>query len=290
MTLDPSAGLTCPPPEPPDDLEAVVSHALNEDIGAGDLSADLIPARHWVEAEVITREAAVLCGGPWFDACFRQLDRQVIVGWHFQEGAELAPDTRVCSLGGPARAVLSAERTALNFLQTLSGTATLTRRHVALLAGTRCRLLDTRKTLPGLRLAQKYAVNVGGGQNHRLGLYDAIMVKENHIAAAGSLTAAVTAARLIHPNARIIVEVEGLEELVEALANGITHILLDNFDVATIRDAVVFTAGRAQLEASGGVTPDNLPELAATGVDFISMGGLTKHVRAIDFSLRISAE
>lgn len=265
-----------------------VHAALEEDIGSGDLTAALIPQQVQASAHVVCREAAVLCGQAWFDAVFKTLDPRVEVTWQWRDGYEIGPGQTLCRLQGPARAILSGERCALNFLQTLSGTATTTRAYVNAIAGMHTKLLDTRKTIPGLRLAQKYAVHVGGALNHRKGLYDAILIKENHIAAAGSITAAVEAARqLAPPHTPIEVEVESLDQLGAALAVGIRQVLLDNFPLELMREAVRLTAGRATLEASGGVDMPGLVAVAATGVDFISVGALTKHVRAVDLSLRV---
>ncbi|MDQ2693891.1 MAG: carboxylating nicotinate-nucleotide diphosphorylase [Pseudomonadota bacterium] len=263
-----------------------VARALAEDLGGGDLTAVLIPAATAAAATVISREPAVLCGSAWFSEVFRQLDPAVRVGWQAADGDRIAPNQVLCTLSGPARSLLSGERTALNFLQTLSGTATLARRYADAVAGTGAAVLDTRKTLPGLRLAQKYAVRCGGGRNHRLGLFDAMLVKENHIMAAGSITAAVLAARRLHPGVTLEVEVESLAELDEALAAGPDIIMLDNFDLDTLRQAVQRTAGRVTLEASGNVSLDTLRAIAETGVDFISVGGITKDLRAIDLSMR----
>jgi nicotinate-nucleotide pyrophosphorylase (carboxylating) len=260
--------------------------ALDEDVGSGDLTAALIAAGTQLRARVIAREAAVLCGRPWFDEVFRQVDPAVRVDWLASEGAPVQAGQALCRLTGPARALLTGERCALNFLQLLSGVATRTRVHVDAAAGTRARILDTRKTLPGLRFAQKYAVITGGGDNHRMGLYDMVLVKENHIAAAGGITAAVRAARATAPGMPLQVEVETEAQLAEAIAAGATLILLDNFSVERMRAAVEFTAGRAQLEASGGITLDNVAAIAATGVDRISIGALTKDVRALDLSMR----
>jgi len=264
-----------------------VERALEEDLGSGDVTAELVPEHLQAHARVITREAAVIAGRPWFDDCFRRLAPEVDIRWHVAEGASVSPDTLLCQVQGPARALLTAERSALNFLQTLSATATVTRRFVARIRGTGARILDTRKTLPGLRRAQKYAVRCGGGHNHRFGLYDAILIKENHIAACGSITRAVQAARKRAPDLPLEVEVESLAELEEALAAGAERILLDNFDPPTLRRAVALTAGRARLEASGNVDLDNVRTIAETGVDDISVGALTKHVRAIDLSMRL---
>ncbi len=271
----------------PPDIAATVRQALAEDVGRGDLTAGLIPAGRVARAQVIAREDAVLCGTAWFDEVFRQLDTRVHVEWNARDGDVVHANQVLCALEGPARALLTGERTALNFLQTLSGTATVTRRYVEAVRGTKATVLDTRKTLPGLRTAQKYAVRCGGGQNHRLGLYDAILIKENHIAAAGSVAAAVGAARSTAPAGTAIeVEVEDLAQLNEALVAGADRLLLDNFSLKRLREAVQAAAGRARLEASGGITLDNIRAVAETGVDCISIGALTKHVRAVDLSLR----
>ena len=268
-------------------LRANVDAALEEDVGSGDLTAGLIPAGQRSSAVIITREAAVLCGIPWAEACFRALDPTVSIDWRAAEGEAVAPGQALCRIEGDARALLTAERPALNFLQTLSATATLTHRYVEVVAGTRARILDTRKTLPGLRLAQKYAVRVGGGCNQRIGLFDGILIKENHILAAGGVRPALEAAfRIVPPGATIQVEVESLDELRVALEAGAKLILLDNFDLAMMRAAVELTAGRAELEASGGVNLESVRAIAETGVDRISIGGLTKDVRAVDLSMR----
>ena len=264
-----------------------VERALAEDIGSGDVPAELLAANARASARVITREAGVLCGRAWFDACFRALDSAITIAWNFDDGAQIAANDTLCTLRGNARALVGAERCALNFLQTLSGTASSTALHVAAVRDTRATILDTRKTLPGLRQAQKYAVRCGGGSNHRIGLYDAILIKENHIAAAGSLLAAVSAARARHPRLLLEVEVENFEELHAALAAGVDRIMLDEFAPADIRRAVGEVGGRVPLEVSGGVGLEQLPVLAATGVDYISIGALTKHVRALDLSMRI---
>ena len=275
---------------PPADLARQVARALDEDVGTGDLTAALVPPGRAGRAMVITREAAVLCGRPWFDEVFRQLDPAVLVEWSADEGADVAPSQRLCQLSGPARSLLTGERTALNFLQTLSGTATVTRRYVAIVAGLPARILDTRKTVPGLRHAQKYAVLCAGGSNHRMGLYDGILVKENHIMAAGSIAAAVTAARAAGATVPVEVEVETLDELRQALDAGADMALLDEFSVDDMRTAVAMKRshprGPIKLEASGNVTLDTLRGIAETGVDFISIGSLTKHVRAVDLSMR----
>lgn len=270
-----------------EDIAASVARALAEDIGSGDITARLIPEQTTARAAVISREAAVLSGRPWFDEVFRQLDGRVQIVWHVQDGDRIQPDQTLCELRGMARPLLTGERTALNFLQTLSGTATVTARYVDAVRGTRARVLDTRKTLPGLRAAQKYAVTCGGGHNHRMGLYDAVLLKENHIAAAGSVTAALAQARAaVAAEVPIEIEVENLDQLRAALSVGATRILLDNFDLSRLAAAVHETAGRAKLEASGGITLDNIRAIAQTGVDFISIGSLTKHIHAIDLSLR----
>lgn len=278
-------------PELKTTLEEQVTRALREDVGSGDLTASLIPAERSAHATVISREPAVLCGRAWFDDVFRQLDAQVHVTWAAEEGASCAANQTLCELRGPARAILTGERTALNFLQTLSATATVTRRYVDAVAGTRTRILDTRKTLPGLRLAQKYAVLCGGGTNHRIGLFDGVLVKENHIAAAGSIAAAVDKARQLAGKALVEVEVENLDELRQALATDVDRVMLDNFDLKQMREAVALvrnSATRIELEASGNVTLATIREIAETGVDYISVGGLTKHVQAIDLSMRFT--
>ena len=271
---------------PPEDLSKVVARALSEDLGAGDLTSGLLPANLEAEARVVVREPALLCGIPWFDEVFAQLDPDVTVAWHYAEGADLKGGETVCSLAGRARSLLTGERTALNFLQTLSGTAATTRRYAEAVAGTGARILDTRKTLPGLRTAQKYAVRCGGGDNHRMGLFDAVLIKENHILATGSIAAAVEAARNNAPGVPVEVEVENLDELEKACVAGADRIMLDNFDLETLRLAVEAAAGRAELEASGGVNYEALRDIARSGVDFISIGALTKHLHATDFSMR----
>lgn len=268
----------------PHDIAATVQRALQEDIGSGDLTAHLIPENATANAELMTREDAVLCGAAWFDEVFRQLDPNVRCDWQAHDTETIHSGQLLCRLAGPARAILSGERCALNFLQTLSATATATHRYAEAVYGTKAVILDTRKTLPGLRRAQKYAVACGGGKNHRLGLYDAVLIKENHIAAAGSIRAALTQAR--EAGAPVEIEIETLAQMHEALAAGADHLLLDNFDLAGLRAAVRETAGRAVLEASGSVTLDNVRAIAETGVDFISVGALTKHVHAVDLSLR----
>lgn len=274
----------------PPDLREQVTRALAEDVGRGDLTAALVPAGRRGRARVITRETAVLCGRPWFDEVFRQVDPSVHVEWSADEGSTVVPDQLLCRLEGPARALLTGERTALNFLQSLSGTATTTRRYVDLVAGLPCRILDTRKTVPGLRRAQKYAVRCAGGSNHRLGLYDGILVKENHIMAAGSIAAAVAAAREAGHGVPVEVEVETLDELRQALDAGADMALLDEFSLADLRSAVALNRGHSngpmKLEASGNITFETLRPIAETGVDFISVGSLTKHLLAVDLSMR----
>jgi nicotinate-nucleotide pyrophosphorylase (carboxylating) len=269
------------------EIERNVAAALAEDVGSGDLTAPLTPAGRTASAVVMCRHEAVICGQPWFDATVLKLDPSAKVAWAVAEGARVAAGTRVCAVSGNARALLAAERVALNFLQTLSGVATATRRYVEAIAGTRARIVDTRKTLPGLRLAQKYAVRAGGGSNHRLGLYDAMLIKENHIAAAGGIRHAITQARkLAHTGDWIQVEVENLDQLKEALAAGATMILLDNMSIDRMREAVKIAGNRAELEASGGITLENVRAIAETGVHRISVGALTKDVKAADFSMR----
>jgi nicotinate-nucleotide pyrophosphorylase (carboxylating) len=271
----------------PAQVDAQVAAALAEDMGTGDLTAALVPGDARVAARVIARESAVLCGAAWFSAVFRQLDPAVDLDWRFADGERLADGDVVCTLQGPARPILSGERTALNFLQTLSGTASIAARYVEAVAGTGAVILDTRKTLPGLRLAQKYAVRCGGASNHRMGLYDAILIKENHIRAAGSIAAAMAIATRAGtgPDVMIEVEVEDLGELDQALAAGARRVLLDNFENAMLREAVSRTAGAAVLEASGGVDLETVRAIAETGVDFISVGQLTKDLRAVDYSM-----
>ena len=268
-------------------FDAQVASALAEDVGSGDLTGLLVSADARVTARVLVREEAVLCGAPWFAAVMQALDASSRITWHFAEGDMMPPDSIVCLIEAPARALLTAERSALNFLQLLSGVASATRRYVDTIAGTRAAILDTRKTLPGLRLAQKYAVRVGGGQNQRLALYDGILIKENHIAAAGGIAPVMAAAQALAAGVSIQIEVENLAQLQAALAAGATSVLLDNFDLVAMRDAVALTAGRALLEASGGINRDTVRAIAETGVDRISIGSLTKDVRATDYSLRI---
>lgn len=287
-----------PPSMVPDELRQPIHDnvraALAEDIGSGDLTADLIDADAVNGATVVARESCVLAGQHWFDEVFRQLDDTVIVDWYVADGEHAEPHDIICKLVGPTRALVSGERSALNFLQTLSATATRTRHYVDAVAGTTARILDTRKTLPGLRLAQKHAVRCGGGHNHRLGLYDAILIKENHVSSAGSVASALERARAAHPDVSVEVEVETIDELNEALDAGADRILLDNFSIIDIERAVTINQGygivAAELEVSGNVTLDNVRAYAETGVNCISVGALTKHVQAVDLSmlLRIS--
>lgn len=272
-----------------DVLEEAMLHAvrtaLDEDIGSGDITAALIPEDQMASASVICREAAVLCGQAWFDAVFAELDSRITVNWQARDGDRLSSNQTVCDVSGPARAILTGERTALNFLQTLSATASLARRYADTVADLPVRILDTRKTIPGLRQAQKYAIRTGGCDNHRNGLYDAILIKENHIAATGSISNAVNAARNSNADVMIEVEVENEHQLQQALAAGADRLLLDNFDIAALTAAVQLVAGRAELEASGNITLENLHDTARTGVDFISIGALTKNIQAIDLSM-----
>lgn len=266
-------------------LLRTVRAALDEDIGSGDITAALIPREQTATATVICRESAVICGQAWFNAVFAELDDRISIIWQVRDGDTVEDNKALCILSGPARALLSGERTALNFLQTLSATATCARRHAEMIADLPTRILDTRKTIPGLRRAQKYAVRVGGCDNHRSGLYDGILIKENHIAAAGSVNKAVGNARVANPDVMIEVEVENHDQLQQALAAGADRLLLDNFTLPALATAVQQVAGRAELEASGGITRENLRETALTGVDFISMGALTKDIKAIDLSM-----
>ena len=269
------------------EIERNVAAALAEDIGSGDLTALLIPADAQARATVITRETAVVCGTGWFDATFSAVSKAAVVNWHVRDGDSVQPGQVLCDVSAPARALLTAERTALNFLQLLSAVATVTRRYTDAVAGTKARIVDTRKTLPGLRLAQKYAVTAGGGSNHRTGLYDGILIKENHIIAAGGIYKAIEAAKAISPPGVFIeVEVENIDELQVALEAGASMILLDNMGLDEMREAVRLTAGRAVLEASGGVNVESVRSIADTGVDRISIGSLTKDVKALDLSMR----
>lgn len=271
-----------------EDIRTSAARLLAEDVGPGDITAQLIPERQWATAQVISREAAVLCGVAWVDELFRRLDARVKLTWHAADGDALAADSVFLELEGPARSLLTGERAALNLLQTLSGTATRARYYTERVADTGVRLLDTRKTLPGLRLAQKYAVTCGGGYNHRIGLYDAFLIKENHIAACGGIAAAVKEARKIARDLPVEVEVETLDELAQALEAQADVVMLDNFSLDDLREAVRLTDQRATLEASGNVNETTLEEIAATGVDCISIGALTKDVRAVDLSMRVT--
>ncbi|MEM9301667.1 MAG: carboxylating nicotinate-nucleotide diphosphorylase [Pseudomonadota bacterium] len=268
-------------------VAADVSRALAEDVGDGDLTAALVPASRHAQATVLLRETAVLCGRAWFEEALRQVDPALSVDWHAKDGQRIPGGTVVCEVEGPARGLLTAERTALNFLQLLSGVATATMALARLIEHTDTRILDTRKTLPGLRLAQKYAVRCGGGTNHRIGLFDAYLIKENHIASAGSMTAAIELARSRHPETLVVVEIEGLHQLDEALAARPDRIMLDNFTLAEMHTAVTRRVPGIAFEASGGIDRNTIASVAETGVDFISVGAITKHVRATDYSMRV---
>lgn len=290
MSLPPSTLRNPHAPFPPAlqaSFDANIDRALAEDIGTGDVTGLLIPADQVESARVIVREPAVLCGAPWFEAVMHRVDPRILLDWAYAEGDWMEPDTVVCRLHGPARALLTAERTALNFLQLFSGVATATRRYAELVSGTKAAILDTRKTLPGLRQGQKYAVRVGGGRNQRLALYDGVLIKENHIAAAGGIASALKAAQALPYDVPVQIEVEDLHGLTQALDAGATSVLLDNFSVDDLRAAVALNAGRALLEASGGITHETVRAVAQTGVDRISVGSLTKDVKATDYSLRI---
>jgi nicotinate-nucleotide pyrophosphorylase (carboxylating) len=271
-----------------DAISSNVATALREDLGNGDITAQLIAAERQATARIITRDAAVICGTAWVNEVFRQLDPSVTVQWQVQDGERVSPNQTLFTLDGPARALLSGERSALNFLQTLSAVATRSQYYADLVQGTAVKLLDTRKTLPGLRLAQKYAVTCGGCHNHRIGLYDAFLIKENHIAACGGIAQAVQAAHNIAPGKPVEVEVENLAELEQALAAGADIIMLDELSLADMRQAVAITQGRAKLEASGGINDSTLRGVAETGVDYISLGTLTKDIKAVDLSMRLS--
>ncbi|MGD2054087.1 MAG: carboxylating nicotinate-nucleotide diphosphorylase [Gammaproteobacteria bacterium] len=269
-------------------IEETVHIALREDLGDGDITAELIPADAVSLANVISRENCIFCGMDWFEEVFRQIDDQVFIEWHIQDGDSVSAGDTICSLSGPSRSLLTGERTALNFAQTLSATATQAASYAKAVAGTEAVVLDTRKTIPGLRAAQKYAVSCGGCQNHRMGLYDAILIKENHIAAAGDIQTAVDQARFHSPGYPVEVEVEDIAQLEQAIAAGVDRVLLDNFTPDRIREAVKLSNGRVALEASGGITLENIREFAETGVDYISTGSLTKDIIAIDLSMRFS--
>ena len=268
------------------DIERAVAQALAEDVGTGDATAALVPEHFTAHARIVVREESVLCGTAWLDQVFRHLDRQIGVSWHAKDGDLVLANTIICDLRGSARSLLTGERTALNFLQTLSAVATKTRAYVHAVAGTRAAILDTRKTLPGLRLALKYAVRTGGGNNHRIGLFDGILIKENHISAAGGIQQVLAEASRVSGDIPIQIEVENAEQLEQALANGAQLILLDNFTMADMKKAVRLNAGRAKLEASGGINLQSVREIAETGVDRISIGDLTKDITAIDLSMR----
>ncbi|MBI6796608.1 carboxylating nicotinate-nucleotide diphosphorylase [Pseudomonas syringae] len=270
------------------EIEANVRRALLEDVGSGDITAQLIPAERLAKATIISRDAAVIAGTAWVDAIFRQLDPRVAVHWQVTDGDRVSPNQALFHLEGPARSLLTGERSALNFLQMLSGVATRAQYFADMVAGTQVKLLDTRKTLPGLRMAQKYAVTCGGCHNHRIGLYDAFLIKENHIAACGGIAQAVEAAHRIAPGKPVEVEVESLGELQQALDAGADIIMLDELSLDDMRKAVRLTAGRASLEASGGINDDTLRVIAETGVDYISIGAMTKDVKAVDLSMRLS--
>ncbi len=273
----------------PDDMITVVRNAIEEDVGSGDITAELISADTDTSAQVVCRESAILCGAAWFEQTFHQLSDTCLITWSKHDGDRIAADDVICKLEGPARALLTGERTALNFLQTMSGTATTTRDYVEQVHGTGVVLLDTRKTIPGLRSVQKYAVLCGGGKNHRIGLFDGILIKENHIAAAGSIPRAVTEMRNKFPNHKVEIEVESVADVEPAITAGAHMLLLDNFSVEDLREAVQHVHGRVELEASGGFEFEDIRAVAETGVDFVSVGALTKHLRAIDFSMRFLA-
>ena len=272
----------------PSDIESVVRSALAEDIGNGDITAELIPAKKLVSARIISREDGVLCGSPWVNRVFSQLDNSIAVNWRLNESETFKANQILAEVDGSARPIMSGERTALNFLQLLSGTASYTRELASRIAHTSAKLLDTRKTLPGLRSAQKYAVRIGGGQNHRMGLFDAYLIKENHISACGGISEVITKVRRVSLDKSVEIEVQNLTQLQEALAAGANKILLDNFDILALQEAVKITQGQSKLEASGGIDQDLLVKIAETGVDYISIGALTKHCRAIDLSLLIN--
>lgn len=273
-----------------EDIELTVKQALNEDIKDGDLTANLIPQDNQAHAKIVCREEAILCGRPWFDEVFRQVDENIKINWLKEEGETVHTDDTLCEITGSARHILTAERSALNFLQTLMATATTTAAYMKYLQNGHTTLLDTRKTLPGLRLAQKYAVACGGATNHRIGLFDAILIKENHIMAAGSIAAAVKTAKTDHPHVKVEVETENLDEVQQALQAGADIIMLDNFSIEMMTSAVEMVQGVAKLEVSGNVEIQHLSEIALTGVDFISTGAITKHVRAIDLSMRFAMD
>ncbi|HIA58507.1 MAG TPA: carboxylating nicotinate-nucleotide diphosphorylase [Gammaproteobacteria bacterium] len=274
-------------PTPPADLHSVVRFALAEDIGSGDITAALIPAANTVRAKIISRDQGILCGGPWVDEIFNQLDPSLQINWETEEGSSFEQGQVLAIVSGSARHILSAERTLLNFLQTLSATATQSHRYASLVAHTHVRLLDTRKTLPGLRSAQKYAVRVGGCYNHRMGLFDAFLIKENHISACGGIDKTIKTARSLYPDKPVEIEVQNLAELEQALSAAADIIMLDNFGISQIKKAVAINGGRSKLEASGGIGGNTLVNIAETGVDYISIGSLTKDCKAIDLSLLV---
>lgn len=274
----------------PGDVNKTVKRALDEDLGTGDVTADLLPLTSTTTAHVISRESAVLCGTAWFETTFRQLDASIEIAWQVSDGDVISENMQICTLKGLSRAILSGERTALNFLQTLSATATQARRFAERVKGLPVQVMDTRKTLPGLRSAQKYAVLCGGCANHRMGLYDAILIKENHVLACGSIIEAIAQARQTHPDMPVEIEAEDLNEVAAALTAGADRVLLDNFNLESLRKAVVLNNGRAKLEASGGITLEYIRSVAQTGVDYISVGSITKDIKAIDMSMRIQYE
>ena len=269
-----------------EEIKASVSRALSEDVGSGDVSAQIIPEDAHSRAIVISRETAIICGTQWFDEVFKQLDPDVTVNWHIKDGDEVSANKTLCEISGPSRSLLTGERTALNFLQTLSGVSTLANRYMKAILGTKTKILDTRKTLPGLRKELKYAVKCGGCYNHRMGLYDEILIKENHIQAAGSIQKAIEQARIHTPTIKLGVEVRTIDELKEALTANPDRILLDNMELTLLRRAVTLTASQIPLEASGGITLNNIRSIAETGVDYISVGSLTKNLTAIDLSMQ----
>ena len=269
-------------------IEESVHTALTEDVGIEDVTSKLIPEDDFSFATVIARENAIICGVDWFEETFNQLDSEIFIEWNTDDGESVSADQQICTLSGATRVLLTGERTALNFLQTLSGTASLAKQYVDAVAGTGTRILDTRKTIPGLRMAQKYAVSCGGGMNHRMGLYDAILIKENHILSMGSIKHAVEAARINSPELPVEVEVENIDELEQALAAKAERVLLDNFDIDMLIQAVKINNKQIELEASGGITLDNIRSIAETGVDYISTGAITKDVKAVDLSMRFS--
>ena len=272
----------------PGDLSLIIDLALTEDIGDSDITSLLIPEDHSVKAHIICKENAILCGTPWVSAVYKKIDNSICIDWHFEEGASVEVGDSVASITGQARTMLTGERTALNFLQTLSGTATIVREYLIGLKGTNTKLLDTRKTLPGLREAQKYAVRVAGGTNHRRGLYDAYLIKENHIKSCGSISKALKEARRLMPDKFLEIEVRNIDEFKEALSLKPNMIMLDNFELSDMEKAVAINSGTVKLEVSGGIDLDSLANIARTGVDYISIGALTKHCRAIDYSLLLT--